>query len=65
MRGLQLSANRFTLEPELTTKAARAGWRIYEVPISYCGRARGEGKEIRWRDGLAALLAIIYYRFMD
>jgi glycosyltransferase involved in cell wall biosynthesis len=35
---LRLSANRFTFEPEITAKAARAGWRIYEVPISYAGR---------------------------
>ena len=35
---LRLSADRFTFEPEITAKAARARWRIYEVPISYSGR---------------------------
>lgn len=62
---LKLSANRFTFEPEITVKVARAGWRVYEVPISYSGRTYVEGKKIGWRDGVAAIAAIIYYRFMD
>ena len=62
---LKLSANRFTFEPEITVKGARARWRIYEVPISYSGRTYEEGKKIGWRDGLAAIAAIVYYRFMD
>jgi glycosyltransferase involved in cell wall biosynthesis len=62
---LGLSANRFTFEPEITGKAARARWRIYEVPISYSGRTYEEGKKIGWRDAIAAICAIIYYRFMD
>jgi glycosyltransferase involved in cell wall biosynthesis len=63
--GLKLSANRFTFEPEVTCKAARAGWRIYEVPISYSGRTYEQGKKIGWRDALAAACAILYYRFLD
>jgi glycosyltransferase involved in cell wall biosynthesis len=62
---LRLSADRFTFEPEITAKAARAGWRIYEVPISYSGRTYDEGKKIGWRDALAATVAILYYRFWD
>jgi glycosyltransferase involved in cell wall biosynthesis len=62
---LKLSADRFTFEPEITCKAARARWRIYEAPISYSGRTYDEGKKIGWRDGMAALAAILYYRFMD
>ena len=62
---ITLSANRFTFEPEITVKAARAGWRIYEVPISYSGRTYQEGKKIGWRDGLAAVGALLYYRFFD
>jgi hypothetical protein len=41
---LKLSADRFTFEPEITCKAARARWKIYEVPISYSGRTYDEGK---------------------
>jgi glycosyltransferase involved in cell wall biosynthesis len=62
---LKLSANRFTFEPEITAKAARAGWRIYEVPISYSGRTYEEGKKIGIRDAFAAVGAILYYRFFD
>lgn len=62
---IKLSANRFTFEPEITGKAARSRWRIYEVPISYSGRTYDEGKKIGWRDAISAICAIIYYRFMD
>jgi len=62
---LKLSASRFTFEPEITAKAARARWRIYEVPVSYAGRTYDEGKKIGWRDAFAAVWAIIYYRFFD
>lgn len=65
LAALTLSANRFTFEPEITIKAARAGWRIYEVPVSYSGRSYEEGKKIGWRDALTALAAILYYRFLD
>ena len=62
---LKLSADRFTFEPEITAKAARARWRIYEVGISYSGRSYEEGKKIGWRDAIAATIAILYYRFWD
>lgn len=62
---LKLSADRFTFEPEITAKAARAKWRIYEVGISYSGRSYEEGKKIGWRDAIGATLAILYYRFWD
>ncbi|HVN63496.1 MAG TPA: glycosyltransferase family 2 protein [Candidatus Binataceae bacterium] len=62
---LTLSANRFTFEPEVTAKAARANWRIYEVPVSYSGRTYAEGKKVGIRDAVTALCAILYYRFFD
>ncbi|HYB91123.1 MAG TPA: glycosyltransferase family 2 protein [Candidatus Binataceae bacterium] len=62
---LKLSANRFTFEPEITAKAARARWRIYEVPVSYSGRTYEEGKKIGFRDAMTAVCAIIYYRYFD
>ena len=54
-RSLDLSANGFDIEPEITAKLLRAGHRIYEVPISYAARGRTEGKKLTWRDGLLAL----------
>ncbi|MCL4502552.1 MAG: glycosyltransferase family 2 protein [Deltaproteobacteria bacterium] len=65
LKGLQIKCNRFGVEPELTAKIAKAGWRIYEVPIQYHGRDYAHGKKITWRDGLAAVCHIIRFRFWD
>jgi glycosyltransferase involved in cell wall biosynthesis len=64
LKGLRLEASRFGCEPEITVKVAKLGCRIYEVPIAYHGRTYAEGKKISWRDGLAALVHILRYRFM-
>lgn len=60
---LALSSDRFGIEPEITAKLARGGWRLYEVPVSYAGRSYEEGKKIGWRDGVAALVHIVRFRF--
>jgi glycosyltransferase involved in cell wall biosynthesis len=65
IRGIRLRSNRFGFEPEFTAKIAKADWRIYEVPISYSGRDYSEGKKITWRDGLAALFQVVWYRWFD
>ena len=58
---IKFKSNRFGFEPEFTAKVARAGLRIYELPISYYGRTYEDGKKITWRDGLAAIYHIIRY----
>lgn len=63
--GVPLRSNRFGIEPELTAKFARRRARIYEVPISYHGRTYAEGKKIGWKDGVAALWAIVRYNLAD
>ncbi len=65
LRELRLQSNTFTIEPELTTRLAQWGARIYEVPISYRGRSRQEGKKIRPSDGIKAIWAMIRSRFID
>ena len=65
VRGLRLRSRRFDLEPEITAKILKRGYRIYEVPISYYGREYEEGKKITWRDGPVALWTLIKYRFVD
>jgi glycosyltransferase involved in cell wall biosynthesis len=55
----------FRIEPELTAKICRGGFRVYEVPIAYYGRSYAEGKKITWRDGFPALYALVKYRFKD
>ena len=60
----RLSANRFGFEPEVTARLAKAGARMYEVPISYSGRTYAEGKKIGWRDGVAAFWHILKYNLL-
>ena len=61
LAGLVLEENRFGIEPELTAKVAKGGWRIFEVPISYYGRSYEDGKKIGWKDGVSALRCIVKY----
>lgn len=58
---IDLEEDRFGIEPEITAKVARGGWRVYEVGISYSGRTYAEGKKIGWKDGFRALVCIIRY----
>ena len=57
-----LQQDRFGFEPEITSRVARAGLRVYEVGISYDGRTYREGKHIGWKDGFRALWCILKYR---
>lgn len=61
---LTLESNRFAIEPEMTAKVAKQRVRIYEVPISYAGRTYAEGKKIGWKDGVAAVWAIVRYNLL-
>ena len=63
--GVPLRSRRFEIEPELTAKILKRGYTIFEVPISYNGRAFHEGKKITWRDGITALRTLVKYRFVD
>jgi glycosyltransferase involved in cell wall biosynthesis len=61
IQAIDLEEDRFGVELELTAKAARNSWRIYEVGISYAGRTYAEGKKIGWRDGVWAMITILRY----
>jgi len=63
IQSIVLEEDRFGFEPEVTAKAARGGWRIFEVGISYAGRTYAEGKKIGWRDGVRALWVIAKSQF--
>ncbi len=65
LRSIPIVSNDFRLEPELTIKLAKREARIFEVPISYSGRTRQEGKKINWRDGFRALGAILRFALSD
>ena len=65
LKALPLTASRFGIEVELTARLARAGARIWEVPISYSGRTYAEGKKINWKDGVAAFWHILRYNLLS
>jgi len=65
LRSIPLKCERFEFCPEVTAKVRKRGIRIHEVPVSYQARSVGAGKKIRWWDGVAALWALIKYRFVD
>lgn len=61
LQRITIQEDRFGVEPELVAKMARTGARIYEVGISYYGRTYAQGKKIGWKDGIAAISAIVKY----
>jgi len=61
MLSLGLLPTRFQIEPEITAKLLRRGYKIYEVPIWY--KPRKAKKLSAWKDGLPALWTLIKYRF--
>lgn len=65
IKNIQIRSNRFDFEPEITAKVLRRKYKLYEMPISYYGRDFAEGKKITWRDGFAAVWALIKYRVVD
>jgi glycosyltransferase involved in cell wall biosynthesis len=65
LRSLNLRSNDFGIEPEITAKIFKRGYRVYEIPITYAGRGYDEGKKITWTAGLVALWVLLKYRFTD
>ncbi|MBI3631719.1 MAG: glycosyltransferase family 2 protein [Candidatus Staskawiczbacteria bacterium] len=63
LKSLNLTCIRFEFCPEVTSKIAKRGIKIYEVPISYNPRHKNEGKKINWRDGFEAIWVLIKNRF--
>ena len=62
MQRLGLRGNRFDIEPEITGRVLRLGYRIYEIPIEYTARTRAQGKKLTWRDGVKALGTLVRIR---
>ena len=61
-RQLQLTERGFGLDSEITAELLRRGVRPFEVPVSYCGRSRAQGKKITWRDGVVCLFVLTKVR---
>jgi len=62
LRSFSLESDGFGIEPEMTAKIFKRGYRVYEIPITYDGRGYEEGKKITWRDGVVALWVLLKYR---
>ncbi|GHO88903.1 glycosyltransferase family 2 protein [Dictyobacter formicarum] len=58
---LPMTGRRFEIEPEITTCILKAGYTIFEVPISYYPRE--EKKLSPWKDGWPALAMLLKQRF--
>jgi len=65
LRAMRLESDGFGIEPEMTAKIFKRGYRVYEVPITYDGRGYEDGKKITWRDGVVALWVLLKYRFTE
>ncbi len=63
---IHLNAKGFELEPEITAKLLKNGYKIKEVPITTNPRGYDEGKKLHTvRDGFKALVTLVKYRFID
>jgi len=65
LQDISIKQNRFGVEPEITAKLARRGYRIVEVPISYESRGYDEGKKIGVKDLINAIYCIGRYGMAD
>ncbi len=63
LKSITLKGSHFDLDPEITAKLRRAGYKIQEVPIHFYPRTFEQGKKINWKDGFKALWILIKYRF--
>ena len=65
IKKIKLEENGFSFCPELTTKIGLIKEKIFEVSISYKGRSYGEGKKINFKDGIHAVITLIYYKYFN
>ena len=65
IKNIEIEQDRFGIEPEITAKLARRGYRFVEVPISYDSRGYDEGKKIGVKDLINAIYCIGRYGMAD
>ena len=64
-RSLGLTADGFTIEPEIAARLIQHRERIFEVPVRYRARSNEEGKKLNARDGVRVLGTLLRCRFLD
>jgi glycosyltransferase involved in cell wall biosynthesis len=62
LREMKLKERGFGLDTEISAEMLRLGFRPYEVPASYVGRTREEGKKIRLRDAVRCVMVLLKVR---
>jgi glycosyltransferase involved in cell wall biosynthesis len=62
IKSFNLSEGGFGLDTEISAEVLRAGFRPFQVPISYVGRSKEEGKKIRFSDALQCVYVLFKVR---
>ncbi len=62
LQHVKFEADRFEIEPDITGKVLKAGYKIVEVPIDYLRRQYGSAK-INFLDGIKSLWWLVKVRF--
>lgn len=62
LRAMHLTEDGFGLDTEITAEMLRRGWRPYELPISYVGRSKEEGKKIGAKDAVECFRILFQVR---
>jgi glycosyltransferase involved in cell wall biosynthesis len=62
LKSFDLSEGGFGLDTEISAEVLRAGFRPFQVPISYVGRSKEEGKKIRVSDALWCVMVLLKVR---
>ncbi len=62
LRLMPLEEEGFGLDTEVSAELLRRGFRPFEVPVSYVGRSREEGKKIRVADAFQCLEVLVKVR---
>jgi glycosyltransferase involved in cell wall biosynthesis len=65
LKSVQLRCTGFEFCPEVTAKVSKLGYKIKELPVRYYPRSVGEGKKIKWNDGVEAIWVLLKYRFVN
>ncbi len=65
LEAIPLRCAKFDFCPEVTAKALKRGYKIYETPIHYHPRTEAQGKKIGWRDAVDAAWALLKFRVRD
>jgi glycosyltransferase involved in cell wall biosynthesis len=62
LRSFDLEENGFGLDTEISAEALRAGFRPFEMPVSYVGRSAEDGKKIKFRDAIRCVYILVKVR---